>query len=422
MKSVSLVSVLLLGFLLGWWGRDFYASKEPSYPPSYSPSGSERVTLSEDDRVVFKPRDDVEGLQAAPHVSLNTSSRIEVGVQKDALVAFQSLLEKIRFDEAIDLYQTVAEHDALLGSKLKSALMRSLKSYLTLADTQLFNELIQAYLNSFYDDIDVLLLLAEYHTNAEYYFEALDVYQLSQEYSYKAEDTEKVRNAFNDFLAKMDAHLSENKLVYLLAQIYQHADGISLLTSHQRLRLAKIYVENQEDYYALQLLHELAKVESVKSEAKRQLALLKSGEGDSNIDSPSGVVDSFDASVKLLRRGNHHYVVELQLGGGETVKLMIDTGASMTTISREVYDRIAYDVPNVHVGSRMFRTANGIASAQVKRVEFLSLGPYSIEKKNIAVMDFSMADGVDGLLGMNILNDFIFQIEPNAPVLLLSPR
>ena len=68
----------------------------------------------------------------------------------------------------------------------------------------------------------------------------------------------------------------------------------------------------------------------------------------------------------------------------------------------------------------MFRTAGGVAQGTVYSVPELTLGTYQLTDTQIAVLDFELKPGVDGLLGMNILGQFRFQIDQENASLLLS--
>ena len=69
---------------------------------------------------------------------------------------------------------------------------------------------------------------------------------------------------------------------------------------------------------------------------------------------------------------------------------------------------------------RPFRTAGGVTMGTVYTVSEFSLGPYLLSNTQIAVLDFTMKPGVDGLLGMNVLGQFRFQIDQENARLLLS--
>lgn len=422
MRLTAFFVVLIFGFSLGWWSHQQFHSQgllDSSPPELYAPPfslGGADDKASDDQHakhsLVVEKSTFSSKSSSAPYED-KSDERI------DLLVVLEKHINDLRFEEAVGLYQKSLESQPLVAARIKEALLTYMRLFLSHNDSSLFSELVQSYLQVFYDDIDVLLILVEHHRNAEYYFEALDVYQLSREYAYSPESRARVRKSFEEFLGKIDAHLRESGLGYMLAQLYQHADGMRLLDPQQRLRLAEVYLENQEIYFAKQVLNELALSGPLKQVARERLLLLDGGNETTVLKNTAA---SFETRVQLISHGESHYLAELYLDNSSPLRLLIDTGASTTTVTQEAFDRIAYQVSSEFLGNRMFRTANGIASAQIKRLSSISLGPYELQNKKIAVMDFEMASGIDGLLGMNVLNHFIFQIDPNDPALLLSPR
>jgi len=122
--------------------------------------------------------------------------------------------------------------------------------------------------------------------------------------------------------------------------------------------------------------------------------------------------------IALQQRGNQ-FLVDLTLNRNEDVTLLIDTGASMTTISRNSF--LSLDVSRTarEINQRLFQTANGVTKGSVYLVPQIRIGSYELNDVYIAVLDFTMDQGVDGLLGMNILGQFQFQIDQaNAQLLL----
>ena len=65
-------------------------------------------------------------------------------------------------------------------------------------------------------------------------------------------------------------------------------------------------------------------------------------------------------------------------------------------------------------------SASGVVMGTVYSVPELSLGPYLMKNTRIAVLDFDVSRDIDGLLGMNVLGQFRFQIDQENARLLLS--
>jgi aspartyl protease family protein len=102
--------------------------------------------------------------------------------------------------------------------------------------------------------------------------------------------------------------------------------------------------------------------------------------------------------VRIHRQGDGHFWVDGQING-ETVRFLVDSGATVTTISKQTADRLGI-APNsefpVAVG-----TANGTAFMRRAAAERLTIGP--IERRDFPVW-IGQADDDLNVLGMNFLS------------------
>jgi predicted aspartyl protease len=70
----------------------------------------------------------------------------------------------------------------------------------------------------------------------------------------------------------------------------------------------------------------------------------------------------------------------------------------------------------------LFNTANGITQGAIYQADQLSLGAYVLRDVKLAVLDFQQNQGIDGLLGMNVLQHFRFEIDQDRQVIRLQQR
>ena len=125
-------------------------------------------------------------------------------------------------------------------------------------------------------------------------------------------------------------------------------------------------------------------------------------------------------AVPLTRRGDH-YLLQAVLNDRHPVVLMIDTGASITSLSRASFARLGR-TGFAHQGTRLFNTANGLARGDIYAIDSLAMGDISLSAGEVAVLDYTPSGEVDGLLGMNVLRQFAFEIDQDNARLLLQPR
>ncbi len=89
--------------------------------------------------------------------------------------------------------------------------------------------------------------------------------------------------------------------------------------------------------------------------------------------------------------------------GGAALRLLVDTGASTTAIARA---RVAA-VGATPTGRRVrVRTAAGLIEAPVLELHGFRVGPLELQTLTVLVLDHPLPDGVDGLLGMDVLSRF----------------
>jgi len=115
-------------------------------------------------------------------------------------------------------------------------------------------------------------------------------------------------------------------------------------------------------------------------------------------------------------------VVRAKLNGSRDARLILDTGAEITVLSHAV----ALDaglLPSQTVATVTLNTAGGSVRADVFRVGSVSLGEAEAKNVTTAVHDLPDAPaGVDGLLGLTFLDQFLVTVDAQKGELYLKPR
>lgn len=126
------------------------------------------------------------------------------------------------------------------------------------------------------------------------------------------------------------------------------------------------------------------------------------------------------AEISMLPYGDQ-YTVEAMISSSMPVSLLVDTGASICTLSQSMFKAIESQIDATFLKDIQLRTAGGSVTAQLYRVSSLSLGDYRVSDLEIAINPHS-GDDFDGLLGMNFLSMFTFAIDQRNDRLRLSPK
>ena len=201
-----------------------------------------------------------------------------------------------------------------------------------------------------------------------------------------------------------------------LLGFYEFLDTIDLATPFFSLRQAQLYQLVDEPKRSQQLLLALRDADDGlnrqwTSALDQQLASVTLKQ----------LADQLPSYAVPVTPHSDHFLVASSINADDQLNLMIDTGASITTLARESFERIDQSGFEYR-GSRLFSTANGLTQGEVYRVESISLGEARVENLDIAVLDYQSTEGVDGLLGMNVLRHFRFEIDQDEALLILRAR
>ncbi|HWR95434.1 MAG TPA: TIGR02281 family clan AA aspartic protease [Arenimonas sp.] len=115
--------------------------------------------------------------------------------------------------------------------------------------------------------------------------------------------------------------------------------------------------------------------------------------------------------VELQQNADGHFYIEGSINGAP-LTFLVDTGASITTLTREA--SLLVDTTDCRTGKSS--TANGIVDVCVAAVPEMRIGPYTVNDSLAAVNANTEAN----LLGMNVLGQF--QISTENGVMRLSKR
>lgn len=406
------LAMLLVGFLLGWIAHHYW--------PASTVDKALAITAPTDSRPAILVQ------QGTPdsntELVANPSPAAEQTMEQSSLTSspvavLRELLRQQHYERAVAYYDQVKDSDENLAARLHKVLMNYLAAALEAERLEPFMLLMDIYLASDYQDIDALILLAEYQRRQAYPEEAAKVFQLAYTYAYEITDREKLASALSNLIGKTDAQLADQQRWVELLSFYQFLLSIDLVLPPHLLRMATIYLQLDDQLSAVSLLRELAADTSIGAQAGALLAAIDKQ------DKPIAPVTKTE-SVALLRYRNH-YIAPVLVNREAELSLIIDTGASITSLSKRRFDDMVDDglVDDFRrVGVHLFNTANGMSRGVVYRVDQFRLGNNELNDIRIAVLDFDQETGIDGLLGMNVLQHFRFEIDQDESALLLQPR
>lgn len=421
----TLLVSLGVGFGAGWWARGLDAgageasSLAAAGPEATAPFRSGQAGPAGRD-AAFVDREaaskNASSAEARPSGHAPSASpQASDGGQLSAKQQFVILLGERKFDAAMDLYDRVERRgDASDLAELKGVALNQLNTYLNTGDNLSLTGLVDAFLARYYDDIDVLLILARHHQQSNYVNEAARAYQLAFTYAFSAADQKQVAGAFANFVQEVDQQLAGRGDWQELIGFYETLELIDLAQPRYQLRLAQLYLAQDEVESGRRLLTRLQSEPSVAAQAE---ALLRGmgREMEPVVQAPRG------EAIALGRAGNHYHL-PLRVNDEQDVRLLIDTGASTTILTQSAFDSMNHLGRLSEIGPHVFNTASGVAKGTVYLAERVQLGSHVLSDVHIAVLDFDMPEGIHGLLGMNVLSKFRFEVEQDEQRLYLKPR
>lgn len=125
-------------------------------------------------------------------------------------------------------------------------------------------------------------------------------------------------------------------------------------------------------------------------------------------------------SIQLIKQGEH-FIVQATINESLTVDLMIDTGASISLLSEQAFAEVNRYTQVNYVEDLTLSTAGGLVTASVYQAQSLSIEGYLVKDFIFAVSPHVGAKN-DGLLGMNYLRAFEFNIDQGNNLLILKNK
>jgi clan AA aspartic protease (TIGR02281 family) len=164
---------------------------------------------------------------------------------------------------------------------------------------------------------------------------------------------------------------------------------------------------------------ELVKYQNVWTDFQSELQRCKTLEPQTQYDAAlarfSAGAQSVDSNIRrdwvAVSRHGGVFQTTVVVNGGEIAVLIVDTGASQTSISRKFAERLNLG-PLDNIPAQPFRLADGrTGSAPVVQLASVQVG--SVVRTNVMamVMDDAPGTDVDGLLGMNFLENFVVRMD-----------
>jgi len=325
----------------------------------------------------------------------------------------EALLQRNAFEALLEHYESLqARADDAVVADARDRILSYARQLVADGRSGLAEQLLQRFLVAAYHDVEARTLLAEAYHGLGNSMAAIDQLYEARGYAYRPDMMQGITGRIRSIVAELAQSLQRNADQDALLALYQHLTQLEPDHAPWFLALAETQWELGDAEAAQRSLLLVAQDPEVGAQAQAKLTELSLALAELQ-DAAAEVV-----GIPLHRSGNH-FIVDATPANGRSIRLLIDTGASLTILTPGVLEQrgIGYQ----DTGKKaVFNTANGSVRAPVYKLDYLSVGGWQVHHLEIGVLELGSRSGVDGLLGMNFLNHFQFFIDQNEALLRLS--
>ena len=329
---------------------------------------------------------------------------------KDSDQNIQSLLIQGQYQTVLRQYETAHhKNDDALRTRYKKLILRHLFELIDAGRHTHSEQLLNGLLEIEPNDIEVMLALAELYRQRKDFANQINTLYTARSYAHLHETITHIESQIRSTVTVYAEQLSKQDNKPGLLELYQLLTGVEPDYAPYVLALAEVQASLGLYQEASQSLRTVMYDPALSAKVTKLLH-----EVEKKIHRASRA----NESIPLTRRGQH-YLVNAWINEVRPLRLLLDTGASLTVIKPSALIEIGID-PWASGETRRFNTANGIVVAPVITLSGLKLGNRYAEDVAVAAIDISGDHDIDGLLGMNYLQNYTFFIDQKKNALILS--
>jgi clan AA aspartic protease (TIGR02281 family) len=392
-KLMTMLLLMVTGLVLGWYAHERW--------------GTEPAQQAESEFRVVIPLHD-----SGQPVTINEPDSTEYvdGVAR--------LLQDGAYTAAVERYESSQSLADTAGmQQARDAILLHAQRRIKARDYAAAAQLLQRFLLASYRDVDARLLLAEVFYGQQDYQSAIEQLYEARGYAFRPEMltriTRRIRYVVNEQAEQFGKDENTTGLLELFQELTQREPDYAAYF----IELANAQLALEDRDAAQRSLVLVINDADVGEQARVMLAMLQQTATATQESDPVSMAAEV-AGVPLIRSGQH-FLVDVTPAGAGSLRLLIDTGASMTIVTAAALQQRGLRARDTG-RSQVFNTANGQVRAPVYILESLSVGDWYVQQLEVGVLDLGEQAGIDGLLGMNFLSHFRFFIDQNESMLRLS--
>jgi clan AA aspartic protease (TIGR02281 family) len=387
----------LLIFMAGW-GLSWY---------TYNYSSSDQLQSAQP--IIPAPIKSIDSDQSATGFTSTASSYVGDIV---------SLLQHYEFEAAVERYESLqVQLGDEVAAEARAQILSHVRQLIAESRFGLAEQLLQRFLVAAYRDVEARILLAEVYLGEQDFHAAIDQLYEVRGYAYRPVMLQRISNRIRSMVTELASSLKHNNDQNALLTLYQHLTQLEPGYAPWFIGLAASQLALDDKEAARRSLLLISEDTDVGAQAQSMLSEITIALVEMHNTEPQASITGV-VGIPLHRSGNH-FIVDARSAHGRSMRLLIDTGASLTILTTDVLEQRGIGYQNTGRYG-VFNTANGPVRAPIYKLDSLSVGDWQVNQLEVGVLDFSGGSNIDGLLGMNFLRHFQFFIDQNEALLRLS--
>ena len=279
---------------------------------------------------------------------------------------------------------------------------------------------LQGYLKQYPQDMDFLLLEAKLKLETTLLSDAIaHYYDLLRKPMTAAQQNEielQIETLSKNTIEQLRRNYSWDILAMFVEPLLQLEPSNRLYILSLAMAYAKLFQEGLMENVLASLDFNDPDAQKIRNILLAQQVTPTNDETD---DSDAGdTITNLGRPVPLKQFGDQ-YVVEAKLSSNR-VALLIDTGASVTAISKQYFDNLSNRYKVNYLGSFNIGTAGGSIMARMYQFRELTIKHVTVENLPVVILPMQGIENADGLLGMNFLREFDFKIDQRQSVMFIK--
>ncbi len=325
--------------------------------------------------------------------------------------SFESALAEQRLDDALVLYQQQERSDNTV--QLESLLMKKVKSWAADKQEDKAINTLERFTQHYYQDQILLSELAKLYLNEKEYTKSLETLLSARSFLVEGKDYEQITSEVFNLSKRIYQENSAKQTLEASLLLFQKLTMLEPEQGFYRYALTESYLAVNDLSSAISELEILRLDPEYEKKATDMLAVLL----------PPLIENSEEKQTAgvFLKHIGRHYIATVGLQDNTSAQLLVDTGATLTTLPTELLLNLKGRKMAQRISHANIRTASGTVFAPIYLVKELTLGQFVLKNLEVAGMDSGLQQA-DGLLGMNALRQFHFQIDQDRSQLILTPR